>query len=217
MEKEKNQRNYFFEILVIFVGITAAFVLKSCWNSVKAGNLEEKYLKSLHADLDKNIEELKGLIEIIEDNDNAIQKLVVMVSKAEYNPDTIIKNSVRMAFLFEFTPHSATFETLKTTGDLEIISDYDLKNGIVQLYQEYDDIKKSDELHKKFIEDHIIPYLWENIDMINGIAVNDKFYKTVTFKNILTGYLLVLSRQRDAYKKGLEMSNKLKEMISEKN
>ena len=156
------------------------------------------------------------MIDIIEENDNAIQKLVMMVSKAEYNRDTIIKNSVRMSFPFEFTPLNTTFETLKATGDIEIISDYDLKNGIVQIYQEYDEIKKSDQLYKEFVDDHILPFLWQNIDMINGKAVNDKFYRTVTFKNILTGYLLVLSRQRDAYKIGIEMIDRLRELISEK-
>ena len=217
MEKERNRRYYFFVVLVVFIGTTAAYALNSFRDSIKAGNLEEKYLKSLQADIDKNIEELKELIEIIEDNDNAIQKLVVMVSKEEYNSDTIIKYSARMSFSFEFIPYSATFDTLKTTGDIEFISDYDLKDDIVQLYHEYEEIKESDQLHKKFMNDHIIPYLWENIDMINGKALNDNFYKTSAFNSILTDYLLILSQQKEAYKRGIEMSIELVEMISEKN
>jgi len=211
--QNRNMKYYLFEILVIFLGIMAAFGLNSWWQGVQESNLEEKYLTGLKNDTDKNITALTGLIEIAEDNYNAIQKIVGMISGNDYQVDTIIHYSVRMAYLFEFTQNSITFETLKASSNLEIISDYDLRNKIVEVYNQYSRITKFDEMYKKYIDDYVIPFMWKNIDMISGKPVNTNFVKQVEFKNVLTGYLLMLTQQLDGYKKGLEKSMVLKEML----
>ncbi len=213
MQNNKAFKNYLFEFLVVFIGIMMAFGLNSWWLGVKGGNLEKKYLIGLKSDTDKNITALTGLIEIAEDNYNAIQKIVGMISKNDYKVDTIIHYSVRMVYLFEFKQNSITFETLKALGNLQIISDYDLRNKIVEVYNHYSRIEKFDEMYRKYIDDYVIPFMWKNIDMITGKPVNTNFVKQVEFKNVLTGYLLMLTQQLDGYKKGLEKSKELKEML----
>lgn len=209
----RNWKYCLFEFLVVFLGIMAALSLNSLWKGIRESNLEEKYLTGLRNDNDKNITALSSLIEIAEDNYNAIQKVVGMISRNEYQVDTIINFSVRMAYLFEFTQNSITFETLKASGNLEIISDYDLRNKIVEVYNQYSRITKFDGMYRKYIDDYVIPFVWKNIDMITGKPVNTNFVKQVEFKNVLTGYLLNLTQQLDGYKKGLEKSMVLKEML----
>ena len=211
--QNRNLKYYLFEILVVFLGIMAAFVLNSWWQGVKESNLEQKYITGLKNDIEKNITELSGLIEIEEDNNNAIQKVVRMISRNEYPVDTIIHYSVRMAYLFEFKQNSITFETLKASGNLEIISDYDLRNKIVEVYNHYSHIIKFDDMYRKYIDDYVIPFLWKNIDMITGKPVNTNFVKQVEFKNVLTGYLLMLTQQLDGYKQGLGKSKELERVL----
>ncbi len=213
--QNKNWKYYFFEILVVFIGIMAAFGLNSWWEGVHESNLEEKYLTELKNDIDKNITELKGLIEIAGDNYDAIQKIVGMISQGDYEVDTIIHYSVRMVYLFEFKQNSTTFGTLKASDDLKLISDFDLRNKIVEVYNYYSRISKFDTMYRKYIDDYVIPFLWKNVDMISGKPVNTNFVKQVEFKNILTGYLLFLTQQLDGYKNGLEKSKDLKEFFLE--
>jgi hypothetical protein len=213
MKANKNWQYYFFEILVVFFGIMAAFALNSWWEGVQEIKTEEKYLTGMANDIGKNINELTGLIEIAEDNYNAIQKIVGMISKNDYQTDTIIHYSVRMAYLFEFNQNSVTFETLKTSGNIQIISVYDLRNKIIEVYNHYSLIKKFDEMYRKYIDDYVIPFLWKNVDMITGEPVNTNFVKQVEFKNVLTGYLLMLTQQLEGYRQGLEKSKQLKEML----
>jgi hypothetical protein len=212
MEK-RSWKYYLFEILVVFLGIMAAFGLNSWRENLQENNLEEKYLTGLNNDLNKNITELTGLIEIAEDNKNAIQKIVGMISKNDYQTDTIIHHSVRMAYLFEFNQNSVTFETLKASGNIQIISEYDLRNKVVEVYREYSRITRFDNMYRKYIDDYVIPFLWKNIDMITGEPVSINFVKQVEFKNVLTGYLLMLTQQIDGYKQGLEKSKELQEML----
>ena len=211
--QNRNWQYYLFEILVVFLGIMAAFGLNSWWQGMQESNLEEKYLTGLESDIDKNITALTGLIEIAEDNYNAIQKIITMISKGDYKVDTIILYSVRMVYLFEFTQNSIIFETLKASGNFKIISDYELRNKIVEVYNHYSRIEKFDEMYRKYIDDYVIPFMWKNIDMISGKPVNTNFVKQVEFKNVLTGYLLMLTQQLDGYKSGLEKSKTLKEML----
>jgi hypothetical protein len=70
-----------------------------------------------------------------------------------------------------------------------------------------------DEKYQKFINDYVIPFMWKNIDMISGKPVNINFVRQVEFRNVLTGYLLMLTQQLDGYKQGLEKSKSLKEML----
>lgn len=136
-----------------------------------------------------------------------------MISKNDYQTDTIIHYSVRMAYLFEFNQNFVTFKTLKTSGNIQIISAYDLRNKIIEVYNHYSCIKKFDEMYRKFIDDYVIPFLWKNVDMITGEPVNTNFVKQVEFKNVLTGYLLMLTQQLEGYRQGLEKSKQLKEML----
>ena len=211
--QNRNWQYYLFGFLVVFLGIMAAFGLNSLWWGVQESNLEEKYLTGLKNDTDKNITALTGLIEIAEDNYNAIQKIVGRISQGDYKVDTIIHYSVRMVYLFEFTQNSTTFETLKASGHLEIISDYDLRIKIVEVYNQYSRIEKFDEMYRKYIDGYVIPFMWKNIDMISGKPVNTSFVKQVEFKNALTGYLLMLTKQIDGYKQGLGKSRELIKML----
>ena len=211
--QNRNWQYYLFGFLVVFLGIMAAFGLNSLWQKVQESNLEAKYLTGLKNDTDKNITALTGLIEIAEDNYNAIQKIVGRISQGDYKVDTIIHYSVRMVYLFEFTQNSTTFETLKASGHLEIISDYDLRNKIVEVYNQYSRIEKFDEMYRKYIDGYVIPFMWKNIDMISGKEVNTSFVKQVEFKNALTGYLLMLTKQIDGYKQGLGKSRELIKML----
>jgi hypothetical protein len=214
MEKEKNRHYCFIKLLLLFIWITASFALSNSWGCSKTDDTQNQYLINLQSEIDKNNEELNGLIDIIDDNEKAIRELSSMLTKEEYNPDVIIKYSARMSFSFEFNPHSAAYDTLKAS---QIYSDNNLMNTIDLLYREYKEIRESDQLHVKYIDDHISPYLRENIDMINGKALNNNFYKTEYFRNILEDYLTVLSQRSEAYKRGIEMSIELKEMLPEKN
>jgi hypothetical protein len=49
--------------------------------------------------------------------------------------------------------------------------------------------------------------------MITGEPVYTGFVKQVEFKNVLTGYLLMLTQQLNGYKQGQEKSAELKEML----
>jgi hypothetical protein len=211
--QNRNLQHYLFGFLLLFIGITAALGLISLWKEIQENNIEEKYLAGIKKDNDKNITGLSGLIEIAEYNYNPLQKIVGMISRNEYQVDTIIHYSVRMTYLFEFKQNSTTFETLKASGNLEIISDYDLRNKIVEVYNHYSRITKFDEMYRKYIDDYVIPFMWKNIDMISGKPVNSNFVKQVEFKNVLTGYLLMLTQQLDGYKVGVEKSKELKEML----
>ncbi len=211
--QNKNFKYYLIEFCIVFFGIIAALLVNSIWKSMQQSNLEEKYLTGLKNDNDKNIKELSGLINIADDNYNAIQKIVGMISQNNYEADTIIHYSVRMVYLFEFSQSSTTFETLKAADNLKAISDFDLRNKIVEVYDQYSQINRFDGLYRKYIDDYVVPFIWKNIDMITGKPVKLDFIKQVEFKNVLTGYLLRLSKQLDGYKKGLEKSKELKQLL----
>jgi hypothetical protein len=63
MNKTKIEwKNHFVELVVVFVGITLAFILNNWRESYKDKNLEKKYLASFYSDISTDINSLDSLI-----------------------------------------------------------------------------------------------------------------------------------------------------------
>ncbi len=65
MKKKKNKRSwtyYFLELLVVFIGVTAGFLLNNWRDDNAELRLEKKYLESFYADVETDAIDLDSLI-----------------------------------------------------------------------------------------------------------------------------------------------------------
>ena len=58
-----NWRQLGLELLVVFLGVTAGFILNNWRSSAQENQLRDKYLTSFHRDISQNIEDLKKSID----------------------------------------------------------------------------------------------------------------------------------------------------------
>ena len=135
---------YLLEIIVLIIGIYGAFALENWRDDRNELKKERKYLESLLIDLKEqsNVIEEQVLYEnsvrtvcyyILE---NSIEELL------KSDPDTLVSLISSLRTRMTFTSFDRTFEDLKTTGNLRVISNDAIKNEIITYYHQLKRIEK---------------------------------------------------------------------------
>ena len=154
------------EILIVIIGISIAFSLNKCAEDKQNASLEKLYLENLRDDIET-------------DKTNLEQNLQRLTAKNEilkstfkyFNPNipkrdsVLVMNLFRTAEIIEFSPKTTTHQTLINSGDLKLITNFDLKKTIQGHYRNYgklqQDYDRMVNISKKYIADFFI----YNMDM----------------------------------------------------
>ncbi|MDN5204179.1 DUF6090 family protein [Fulvivirgaceae bacterium BMA10] len=211
-----NWRNHLIELFVVIVGITIAFSLNSWKESRKEQKLEKKYIQSFISDIDRDAEELARLRDTTSYFHRMNGGLTKVLVTHDYNHDSLFYYVISLYSMSTFLSQDNTYETLKASGNLEIISDFELKNDLTMLYnQHYKFIKFLDEIHERSIYDEMSPYINKNVRFTGRPVILNKEFLSDTYfinKSFSSYYFLntKLRTYEDAIKKCEEILIKLK-------
>lgn len=151
---KKNLAYYIGEIIVIVLGIFIAIQLNN-WNDIrKAKQQEKKVIKHLLTDLDKEKFVLKNSINSLNKNEQFLKKII-------YNSNTKNLDSIQihMSSSFAHFPLNAVYINLKTSGQLDIISNDKIRHDIVNYYEVYYKVYQAmEDDHKMFIKEKVSEY-----------------------------------------------------------
>ena len=138
---------YLIEIIVIILGISITLAMESWRDEKKESELEQVYLKNLVSDVDIDLKSLEGVIEktrkllahgneliIGDDNKNT----TLNYSRVNSDIRSIISRP-------KFISNDATFSDLKSSGNLHLIKDVQLKNLLFAYYNQAQIIRENQE------------------------------------------------------------------------
>ncbi len=178
------------EILIVIIGISIAFSLNKCAQNSQDNKLEKLYLENLKNDIEtdkRNLE--KNLIALKEKNNTLFSSFKYFNPTIPKRDSLLAMNFFRVAQIIEFSPKSITHQTLMNTGDLKLITNFDLKTTIQEHYRNYSrlqqDYDRMVNISKKYIADYFI----YNLDM-------DKFrsgQKAITDERLLKSIMQSMS------------------------
>ena len=195
-----NWKNHLIELLVVFIGISGAFALNN-WNEARQNReLEKKYLTNMYSEINSDINTLSEIIESTSRDTVHIRRLLKFLASGESNLDTILPILNIMSSAQQFTPRNITYESIKSSGGLQILSNFDLRNLIIENYLEYDKLKIVEEVIFEFLKFHWMPYSLKQFDIAKGKIVNQKFVREVEFGNMVGGYFSSLNQQLNSYR-----------------
>lgn len=138
------------EIILVVIGILVALSINN-WNDEKKQRATEiHYLKNLKTDLQLNIAELNRYIGIRNSRiESATKVLEHYEGKPLRNLKDFMENAVRVYGWQRFTQQDNTFQELINSGNLALISNDSIKNGLLDLQSLYNKLKNV-ELHVRF-------------------------------------------------------------------
>lgn len=216
--KKFNLIDHLAGLLVVILGITIAFYLEG-WREEKERRTQEvKYIESIISDLNADIEALDTLINV----NGYITRSLVTLSNASINMPYSKDTTLRFHVLFiqynpPFTPQNTIYESLKASGKMDLIDDFELQNEVIELYERtYLGAKQYDETLSEHVRDYIKPFFMENILYISPQEISDKFLDKNEFKNMIFAYRFLFTQKNDFYRRTLEDVEKVKVLLEER-
>ncbi len=217
---------YLVDILVIILGITISFMLDSRKEESNRQASEQVYLKSLLADITSDIDEL---------NNHVITKTKEIVNKADAmlvltdQPDVAIADVNQFAadiFVImerpNFTSKDATFSDLRSSGNMQLITNVKLKTRLFEYYRLYESMKVVETAEREVSNTIIAPYLLKRFSIKSMVVRKKPVLTKIEWKDVLretefsnTVSLRLINRQEllEGYQNELDLALKIKTIL----
>lgn len=204
-----NWGNLSLELIVVFLGVTGGFLLNNWRTEQQEQQLEQKYIGGFLDDVNKNITELEDALK--KDSlwhDLALPKIKDLKNKSMMRDSatTIMKMVMEIS---NIKIQKNTYEDITNSGNLNIISDFDLKSSIVNYNGIVKGVEFVDAFFYEYFNNFVMPFVFEEYNVLNDEFLNPNIFKTVRFTNMFAGYFSMVQQRQDAYRKLLEKSNEL--------
>jgi len=183
------------ELIAVFVGITTGFFVNNYQESRSDQKLEEKYLESFRNNLVADSIEIKAHIEENQNNLSISREAVIAMRGSGLTRDSALEVMQVMATFNNFNMQDATYESIVNSGNLGLIRDYKLREELVNYYRFREGIDDVEEVFNNYINDYVIPYLFDKIDLISGDMSDDFDTRSREFKNMTGGYYVLMEQK----------------------
>ncbi len=208
-----NWLDHIANLLVVILGITIAFYLEGYREDKANQRQEAKYIGGLIKDLETDLEVMDTLIQV----NRLIADAVVYLSDAtigeSYDKDSLGIKLLSIQYNPPFDPQRITYESLKSSGDMDLISDFELRNGVIELYEQYyKGTDQYDDVIDQNLRDLYKPYYVKNIVFTSRMMVKDDFLDSHEFANIIFVYRFLFLAKADFF---VTVRDQLEKVIGE--
>ena len=213
--KKVNWLDHFANLLVVILGISIAFYMEG-WRE-EAGNRkqEKKYLESLATDLQTDLEALDTLLKVNEELSASLINLSMASVGRPYGSDSaLMYQMLKIQYNPPFTPQRTTYESLKASGKMDLIRDFELRNQIVDLYEQfYRGTSEYDAALNQHVRDFVKPYYMKNVRFTGPQSIDPSFLNNDEFRNIIFAYRYLFIAKDEFYKNVLSKTDSVKNEI----
>jgi len=211
IKKKRNWSKYIIELLVVFVGITAGFLLNSWREDALEQKQEINYLLSFQTDISNDKVDLDSLIFRFQKRVDTLTRIlrVTEIIDQPLTEDLAITIVNEMLYLEWLSSSNDTYNDMINSGNLNLISDFKLKEKITSYYQFTEEVKNVEQYYKNHINDYCFPFIYKNFHLLRNEFVNKESYKSLEFTNMYLGVIALLQQNLSTYSEGLEKNIEL--------
>jgi len=197
-------KNHIVELVVVFLGVTLAFLLDNYRENRRSAESEQRYLTALHKDISADIQQLQDLIEYTKTNLEQVVKLDRMLQRENVNMDSLDSYTASMASLDRFTPQQIPYQSLTASGDWAVLSSFELKQQLSKLYSFYDVVKRKDEVYVEYVNEYVLPFFLKKFDLHGSRMVKREAIRGHRFSNLVQGFIVSANQKLAGYRECLE-------------
>lgn len=217
--KKINWLDHLVNLFVVIAGISVAFYMNG-WRADKEKILvENEYFRSFILDLNQDIDDLDSLL--IDDSVQleALRKLLQFNIDKDVDELGLVDSMKwainRLASLNTFSSQNSTYESMKSSGKFEVLSDFQVKKKILDYYHtSHGTVVAVESYYVKNYDNYILPFFIE--EFTGGINNSQDLISTAKFRSIVRVHLIFLSQKMDAVRTSISNAKMLREALNSK-
>lgn len=213
--KKINWSDHLVNLIVVILGISIAFYLESWRENKRNKELEQQYLISLASDLQNDRDYLDTLLVI---NEN-IEKSLRVTSGASigrpFNEDSLLGHIFSIQYIPPFKPQKVTYESLKSTGNLDLIRKFEVRKRVIELYEQfYRGSQEFDQAITDHTQNYIQPYFIKNFIYTGPGKVQLELLQDNQLRNMLFSEQNIAQMRSSFYKQVDEELNAVIDIVN---
>lgn len=202
-----NWLNHSIELVVVFLGITAGFILQNFNETANDKKLEKKYMEGFKTDVTENASLLKSAI--VEDSTwlDRYNYAIYQILDGSLTLDSAVSMMMGMANYSRFNKQDITYLNIVNSGNLGLIREYTLRQHIVAYHKELNDFEVLEDYYNDYNQNHLLPFMTDEFDLFQYKFITRDLYKEHAFTNAF-GTIVSYRQQRiTGYRNLLESTN----------
>lgn len=217
MRKQKNSfGNILLEILIVIIGISIAFWVNNWGEEKKERALEKEFLRSLKSELVSDSLAFDAQVKVNLESVKHLGRFAEICRNQDYDNDSIQWFIGMFLNRGNWVLNSNTYEMLKSGGNLDIITDFELRTAISEFYHLRGlQTSKILDIIQEFLDSQMHPYLTKNTSYFISYKPDQGFVRDQEFQNLLVIWLDFTDAKLDIYQGVLADIRSLMPMLEE--
>jgi hypothetical protein len=202
------------ELIMLVVGINTALWFEGKFEDMQDARTEIQYLEGLRDDLQLDVAGLDRQIDHNTAKLEALQRITQTLGELAAAPP-----EEQAAALFEpsgydfFQPSDFTYRSMQESGDFRLLSDPEIKKGILRLARQYRTIELLQQNFMQALDDQYIPLLMRGFDIAEMRISDPSLVDNQIFRNFFMFALQDTSGRLAACRSAREQAASLLERI----
>ena len=218
--KEGKLRRYIIygvgEILLVMISILLAFKVNN-WNDLRNNKKTEiQYYQNIRSQLYEDLDLISGNIVY---NDHYLDQFDFATQIIEANDrskmDTLVAITLNLTEYSDFYRNSNIYETIVNSGEIRLLTNRKIIEGLQGLEETYVYINKMEGVHFELIKLYLLPDILKNIKIISAEVKNPDRLFEFEFQNKFAMAMSVMEEKGEIYTRALNEIKGIIELIDE--
>jgi len=211
---------YLIEIVVIIFGISITLALEAWRDQSKENELENIYQGNLLADIEVDVQSLRSVREYsnhIVSHGNELMGFSRNPQNKEITPARVVEDVRAILSRPKFLSSDATFSDLKSSGNLHLLKDIQLKSMLFEYYSRTEAIKQQQDAEQQATITLSGNYFLKKFPLADSTSVNalsgpnelSEVLKSIEFENNVLLRILTRKELLESYQTADSIAGKL--------
>lgn len=201
------------ELIVVFLGVTVGFLLNNWRIQNHEESLEQKYLNGFAQNINANNNNLKIAIETDSLRIDNMKPIILSLQSNNFSPDSVTSVFLNIISISRLEFYTDTYQEIISSGNLNVINDFQLKEKIVNYHISIDGVKFVEDYFYNYHNAFVLPFIINEFNLLTGELNDLTVINTVKFSNVIASYYSMLQQQLNVNKELLVKSNDLRQIV----
>ena len=204
------------EIVLVVIGILIALQINN-WNQDRLNRIEERnYYRNIKRQL---VEDQQGINGSMDYNNMFLEQYQYAIGIIAQNDrsaiDTLANITLNLQRSSDFHRQSNIYQSLVNSGEIKLLKNQHVIEGLQQLEETYIYMNKLEETHSQAVMNFIIPNIFSSIRVMNMKVEKQDMLYSFEFQNQFTLLTGLMVEKNDVYERALTRIAALKDLIDE--